>query len=146
MTTGLSPQIDRCLFHFNSVKESIYTKDEIKDVMAHLNFKMKETTAAQQPLDVRILKYLLVKTHTPLAFLLTTLHGALGRPPSRLHSQERSPYRGLHFRRENVCVFPRSRAVFCRPVCQTQFTAQFIRTKCITGHEKERERERESKS
>lgn len=114
--------------------------------MAHLYFKMKETTAAQQPLDVRILKYLLVKTHTPLAFLLTTLHGALGRPPSRLSSQERSPYRGLHSRRENVCVFPRSRAVFCRPVCQTQFTAQFIRTKCITGHEKERESERECKS
>ena len=31
--------------------------------MAHLNFKMKETTAAQQPLDERILKYLLVKPH-----------------------------------------------------------------------------------
>jgi len=40
-------------------KESQYTKDEIKDVMAHLYFKMKETMAAQQPVDVRILKYLL---------------------------------------------------------------------------------------
>ena len=83
--------------------------------MAHLNFKMKETTAAQQPLDVRILKYLLVKTHTPLAFLLTTLHGALGRPPSRLRSQERSPYRGLHFRRENVCVSPSFKGRFLTP-------------------------------
>ena len=83
--------------------------------MAHLYFKMKETTAAQQPLDVRILKYLLVKAHTPLAFLLTTLHGALGRPPSRLHSQERSPYRGLHFHRENVCVCPSFKGRFLTP-------------------------------
>ena len=42
------------------MKESQYTADEIKDVMAHLYFKMKETTARQQPPDVRILKHLLV--------------------------------------------------------------------------------------
>lgn len=33
---------------------------QIKDVMAHLYFKMKETSARQQPPDVRILKHLLV--------------------------------------------------------------------------------------
>ena len=114
--------------------------------MAHLYFKMKETTAAQQPLDVRILKYLLVKTHTPLAFLLTTLHGALGRPPSRYAHRSVVRTEGYTFAAKTCAFVPRSRAVFCRPVCQTQFTAQFIRTKCITGHEKERESERECKS
>ncbi|CAL54468.1 Folate receptor-like [Ostreococcus tauri] len=44
---------------YMSVKESQYTKDEIKDVMAHLYFKMKDTTARQQPKEVRILKYIL---------------------------------------------------------------------------------------
>eukprot|EP00854_Cymbomonas_tetramitiformis_P003652 gene3652-4587_t len=57
---GLNPAL---LLHtakaYNSVKESEYTSDEIKDVMAHLYFKMKETTAQQQPAEVRILKYLL---------------------------------------------------------------------------------------
>lgn len=35
------------------------TRDEVKDVMAHLYFKAKEATARQQPPEVRILKYLL---------------------------------------------------------------------------------------
>ena len=42
-----------------SVKESPYTSEEVKDVMAHLYFKMKDTTARQQPKEVRILKYIL---------------------------------------------------------------------------------------
>jgi hypothetical protein len=49
-----------CFISTFSVKESIYTKEGIKDVMAHWYVKMKETTAAQRPPDVRILKYLLV--------------------------------------------------------------------------------------
>eukprot|EP00238_Polyblepharides_amylifera_P001117 CAMPEP_0196573472 /NCGR_PEP_ID=MMETSP1081-20130531/3373_1 /TAXON_ID=36882 /ORGANISM="Pyramimonas amylifera, Strain CCMP720" /LENGTH=406 /DNA_ID=CAMNT_0041891201 /DNA_START=32 /DNA_END=1252 /DNA_ORIENTATION=+ len=44
---------------YNSVKESAFTQEEVKDVMAHLYFKMKETTGRQQPVDVRILKHLL---------------------------------------------------------------------------------------
>lgn len=44
---------------YMSVKESPYTKDEVKDVMAHLYFKMKDTTTRQQPNEVRILKYIL---------------------------------------------------------------------------------------
>ena len=42
-----------------SVKESPYVEEEVKDVMAHLYFKMKETMGRQQPKEVRILKYLL---------------------------------------------------------------------------------------
>lgn len=42
-----------------SVKESPYTSEEVKDVMAHLYFKMKDTTSRQQPKEVRILKYIL---------------------------------------------------------------------------------------
>ena len=114
--------------------------------MAHLNFKMKETTAAQQPLDVRILKYLLVKPtplspfFSPRCMVLWGVH-----PPAYTH---RSVVRteGYTFAAKTCAFVPRSRAVFCRPVCQTQFTAQFIRTKCITGHERERESERECKS
>ncbi|CAD7704866.1 unnamed protein product [Ostreobium quekettii] len=42
-----------------SVKESPYTKDEVKEVMFHLYLKSRETAAAQQPPEVRILKHLL---------------------------------------------------------------------------------------
>jgi len=44
---------------YNSVKESQYVEEEVKDVMAHLYFKMKETSGRQQPVEVRILKYIL---------------------------------------------------------------------------------------
>jgi len=44
---------------YNSVKESPYVEEEVKDVMAHLYFKMKETSGRQQPPEVRILKYIL---------------------------------------------------------------------------------------
>ena len=59
-------------------------------------------------------------------------------PPAYTH---RSVVRteGYTFAAKTCAFVPRSRAVFCRPVCQTQFTAQFIRTKCITGHERARE-------
>ncbi|KAK9840732.1 hypothetical protein WJX81_001023 [Elliptochloris bilobata] len=42
-----------------AAKESSYTKEEAKDVMAHLYFKAKESFAAQQPPEVRIMKHLL---------------------------------------------------------------------------------------
>ena len=45
---------------YMSVKESPYVEEEVKDVMAHLYFKMKETMGRQQPKEVRILKHLLV--------------------------------------------------------------------------------------
>ncbi|KAL6781134.1 CGL143 [Auxenochlorella protothecoides x Auxenochlorella symbiontica] len=44
---------------YNGVKESEYTREEVKDVMAHLYFKAKESFAAQAPVEVRILKHLL---------------------------------------------------------------------------------------
>ena len=44
---------------YMSVKESEYTSTEVKDVMAHLYFKMKDTMGRQQPKEVRILKYVL---------------------------------------------------------------------------------------
>lgn len=43
---------------YNSVKESQYTRDEVKEVMAHLYFKMQETQHRQQPAPARILKFL----------------------------------------------------------------------------------------
>ncbi|KAL0030421.1 hypothetical protein WJX79_003849 [Trebouxia sp. C0005] len=43
----------------SSVKDTDYTREEVKDVMAHLYFKAKETLAQQQPPEVRILKHLL---------------------------------------------------------------------------------------
>lgn len=43
----------------NSVKDTDYTREEVKDVMAHLYFKAKETAARQQPKEVRIMKHLL---------------------------------------------------------------------------------------
>ena len=48
-----------------SVKESPYTSEEVKDVMAHLYFKMKETMGRQQPKEVRILKHLLAVGDDP---------------------------------------------------------------------------------
>ena len=45
---------------YMSVKESPYVEEEVKDVMAHLYFKMKETMGRQQPKEVRILKHLLM--------------------------------------------------------------------------------------
>ncbi|KAL3151877.1 hypothetical protein ABBQ38_012838 [Trebouxia sp. C0009 RCD-2024] len=42
-----------------SVKDTDYTREEVKDVMAHLYFKAKETLEQQQPPEVRILKQLL---------------------------------------------------------------------------------------
>jgi len=44
---------------YMSVKESPYTKEETKDVMYHLYVKAKETASSMQPVEVRILKYLL---------------------------------------------------------------------------------------
>lgn len=43
----------------SSVKDTDYTREEVKDVMAHLYFKAKETLVQQQPPEVRILKHLL---------------------------------------------------------------------------------------
>ncbi|EFN56576.1 hypothetical protein CHLNCDRAFT_17713, partial [Chlorella variabilis] len=40
-------------------KETDATKEEVKDIMAHLYFKAKESFAQQAPKEVRILKYLL---------------------------------------------------------------------------------------
>ncbi|KAL3159024.1 hypothetical protein ABBQ32_011024 [Trebouxia sp. C0010 RCD-2024] len=42
-----------------SVKDTDYTREEVKDVMAHLYFKAKETLEQQQLPEVRILKQLL---------------------------------------------------------------------------------------
>ncbi len=44
---------------YMSVKESPYTGEEVKDVMAHLYWRMKASMAALQPPEVRILKHLL---------------------------------------------------------------------------------------
>lgn len=44
---------------YNGVNESAYTKEEVKDVMAHLYFKARETYFSQAPPEIRILKYLL---------------------------------------------------------------------------------------
>jgi len=44
---------------YNSVKETDYTKEEVKDVMAHLYFKAKQSFAQQAPPEARILKHLL---------------------------------------------------------------------------------------
>ena len=44
---------------YAGVKETDITKEEVKDVMAHLYFKAKESFAAQAPPEVRILKFLL---------------------------------------------------------------------------------------
>jgi hypothetical protein len=48
-----------------SVKESPMVEEEVKDVMAHLYFKMKETMGRQQPKEVRILKHLLAVGDDP---------------------------------------------------------------------------------
>jgi hypothetical protein len=44
---------------YSGVKETDITKEEVKDVMAHLYFKAKEKFAAQAPAEARILKFLL---------------------------------------------------------------------------------------
>jgi len=44
---------------YSGVKESPYVKEEVKDIMAHLYFKAKESAARDQPPEVRILKHLL---------------------------------------------------------------------------------------
>ena len=44
---------------YNGVKESQYTQEEVKDVMAHLYFRAKESFAQMAPPEVRILKFLL---------------------------------------------------------------------------------------
>jgi hypothetical protein len=44
---------------YASAKESNMTREEVKDVMAHLYFKAKETFSRQAPAEVRILKHLL---------------------------------------------------------------------------------------
>ncbi|KAK9804314.1 hypothetical protein WJX72_006307 [[Myrmecia] bisecta] len=44
---------------YNSTKDTDVTREEVKDIMAHLYFKAKETFAQQQPPEVRILKHLL---------------------------------------------------------------------------------------
>jgi hypothetical protein len=43
----------------SGVKESDYTKEEVKDVMFHLYTKAKEAAARDLPKEVRILKHLL---------------------------------------------------------------------------------------
>lgn len=44
---------------YNGVNESQYVKDDVKDVMAHLYFRARETYFSQSPVEIRILKYLL---------------------------------------------------------------------------------------
>lgn len=44
---------------YAGVKETDATKEEVKDIMAHLYFKAKETYAQQAPPEARILKFLL---------------------------------------------------------------------------------------
>jgi hypothetical protein len=44
---------------YSGVKETDITKEEVKDVMAHLYFKAKEKFASQAPPEARILKFLL---------------------------------------------------------------------------------------
>lgn len=44
---------------YSGVKETDVTKEEVKDIMAHLYFKAKEKFAAQAPPEARILKFLL---------------------------------------------------------------------------------------
>lgn len=44
---------------YAGVKETDITKEEVKDIMAHLYFKAKETFAQQAPPEARILKFLL---------------------------------------------------------------------------------------
>lgn len=44
---------------YAGVKETDATKEEVKDIMAHLYFKAKESFAQQAPVEVRILKFLL---------------------------------------------------------------------------------------
>ena len=44
---------------YSGVKESQFTKEEVKDVMYHLYTKAKEKAARQAPKEVRILKHLL---------------------------------------------------------------------------------------
>jgi hypothetical protein len=44
---------------YSGVKETDITKEEVKDIMAHLYFKAKEKFAAQAPAEARILKFLL---------------------------------------------------------------------------------------
>jgi len=51
---------------YMSVKESPLVEEEVKDVMAHLYFKMKETMGRQQPKEVRILKHLLAVGEDPV--------------------------------------------------------------------------------
>jgi len=50
---------------YMSVKESPYTSEEVKDIMAHLYWRMKKSMAELQPPEVRILKMLL-STDDPL--------------------------------------------------------------------------------
>ena len=44
---------------YAGVKETDITQEEVKDIMAHLYFKAKETFAQQAPAEARILKFLL---------------------------------------------------------------------------------------
>jgi hypothetical protein len=44
---------------YSSVKDTDITKEEVKDIMAHLYFKAKEKFASQAPAEARILKFLL---------------------------------------------------------------------------------------
>jgi hypothetical protein len=44
---------------YSGVKETDYTRDEVKDVMYHLYMKAKEAVARDAPKEVRVLKHLL---------------------------------------------------------------------------------------
>ena len=45
---------------YSGVKETDYTKDDVKETMAHLYMKAKEAAARDSPAEVRILKHLLM--------------------------------------------------------------------------------------
>lgn len=44
---------------YQGTRDTDITREEVKDIMAHLYFKAKESFAAQQPPEVRIMKHLL---------------------------------------------------------------------------------------
>lgn len=45
---------------YSGVKETDYTRDDVKETMAHLYVKAKEAAARDSPAEVRILKHLLM--------------------------------------------------------------------------------------
>ena len=85
-----------------SVKESPYTSEEVKDVMAHLYFKMKDTTAASTTQR---------GSHPQIHPLLGRSTGSTQRPRRGIHSRSRA----RHGRRRSLMVPTRRLAQTHRP-------------------------------